>query len=310
MVTKYGRDAAVMARGESATAARRHGRRLTFARVLDGGMVVAGMLFFAAFALFPFVYMVSGSFKTLSEIMSGFPSIIPGDPTLANYRYALFGNDLVQTSYPLNVRNSVVIAVTTVVIVMAISLPAALVLARQRFWWTTLLSGWARVAQVVGGIIVIIPLYIILRDLHLVNTLLGVSIAQAIPSSAFSIWVLTSFIRQIPTDLDDAASIDGAGQLQILRHVIIPLTRPGIVSVVLLVFLLSWNDFLNPLVLVNDPANYTITIGLNSYVGLGGQTEWGRLLCVCVMSCIPPVLLILFAERHIVRGLAAGAVRE
>ncbi len=309
MVTNY--------RGETTVSTRRKGllaggllRRQHLAGLADGLVVAAGMIFFAAFALFPFAYMISGSFKTLTEIMSGFPSLLPSNPTLENYHYALFGNDLVQTSYPLNVRNSLAIAVMTVALVMVISLPAALALARYRSWWTTLLSGWVRVAQVVGGIIVIIPLYIILRDLHLVNTLLGVSVAQMIPGSAFSIWVLSSFIRQIPTDLDDAASMDGAGNLQILRHVIIPLTRPGIVSVILLVFLLSWNDFLNPLVLVNDPTNYTITIGLNSYVGLGGQTEWGRLLCVCVMSCIPPVLLIIAAERHIVRGLAAGALKE
>ena len=111
-------------------------------------------------------------------------------------------------------------------------------------------------------------------------------------------------------DLDDAAEIDGASQWQTLRHVTIPLARPGILSVVLLVFLLSWNDFLNPLVLLQDPNNYTITIGLNTYISMGGQLQWGRLLAVCVMSCVPPVLLIVLAERHIVRGLTTGALKE
>lgn len=291
--------------------ARAHGRgtRQSVAHLLDQTMVVAGILFFSLFALLPFIFMVSGSFKTLTEILSGFPSILPRQPTLENYRYALFGNDLVQTSYPLNVRNSLTVAAMTVVLVMAISLPAGLVLARQRFWWTTLVSGWVRVAQVVGGIIVLIPVYLILRDLHLVNSLFGVSLAETIPASAFAIWILSSFIRQLPVDLDDAAEIDGASQWQTLRHIIIPLARPGIVSVILLVFLQSWNDFLNPLVLLSDPNNYTITIGLNTYVGMGGQIQWGRLLCVCMMSCIPPIMLIIFAERHIVRGLSAGAVK-
>jgi multiple sugar transport system permease protein len=199
----------------------------------------------------------------------------------------------------------------TVAITMAIALPAALALARYRFWWTTLLSGWVRIAQVVGGIIMIIPLYIVIRDLGLVNTLPGVSVAEAIPGVAFSTWILSSFIRQIPTDLDDAAGIDGAGSLQILWHVIMPLIRPGIVSVVILVFLQqSWNDFLNPLVLLNDPNNYTITIGLQTYIGMSGQAEWGRLMAVCVLSCIAPVLLIIFADRHIIRGLASGAIKE
>jgi multiple sugar transport system permease protein len=293
-----------------ALTARRSGQRVALAERLRLVLMALGVLFFTLFALFPFIFMISGSFKRLIEIMSGFPSIIPKYPTLENYHYTLFNNQLLQTSYPLNVRNSLAISVMTVVICMAIALPAALTLARRSFWWTTIVSGWVRIAQVVGGIIVLIPLFLILRDLGLVNTFLGVSLAEAIPGSAFSIFILTSFIRQIPTDLDDAAEIDGASQLQTLRHVIVPLARPGILSVILLVFLLSWNDFLNPLILLQDPGNYTITIGLNTYIGTAQQIEWGRLLAVCTMSCIPPVLLIIFAERHIVRGLAAGAVKE
>jgi multiple sugar transport system permease protein len=290
--------------------ARGRSRRRNVARVLDRAMILFGVLFFGLFAVMPFVYMVSGSFKTLNEVLRGFPSIIPEQPTLTNYHYALFGNDLVQTSYPLNVRNSLSIAAMTVALVMVIALPAALVLARRQFWWTTLLSGWVRVAQVVSGIIVLIPTFLILRNLDLVDNLLGVSLAESIPLSAFAIWILTSFIREIPFALDEAAEIDGAGQWQRLLYIIIPLARPGIVGVTLLVFLGSWNDFLNPLILLSDPNKYTIMIGLNTYIGMGGQIEWGRLLCVCTMSCIPPALLIIFAERHIVRGLSAGAIKE
>jgi multiple sugar transport system permease protein len=290
---------------------RTRSRRLTLPVLLDGLLVAVGMIFFAVFALYPFVYMISGSFKTLGEILTGYPSVLPKNPTMDNYHYALFGNNLVQTSYPLNVRNSVAIGAMTVLLTLAISLPAALALARYRFWWTLLLSGWVRVAQVVGGIILIIPLYIVLRDIGLVNTLPGVSVAEAIPGTAFSTWILASFIAQVPTDLDDAAGIDGAGSLQILWSVIIPLIRPGIVSVVILVFLqISWNDFLNPLILLNDPNNYTITIGLQTYIGMSGQAEWGRLMAVCVLSCIIPILLIVFADRQIIRGLAAGALKE
>lgn len=279
-------------------------------KMLDRAVVAAGISFFGFFALMPFVYMISGSFKTLTEVLSGFPTIIPQHPTLANYHSALFGNDLVQTSYPLNVRNSLTIAVMTVAIVMAIALPAGLVLARQHFWWTTLVSGWVRVAQVIGGIIVLIPTFLILSNLHLVDNLFGVSLAETIPLSAFAIWILTSFIREIPVAIDEAAEIDGAGQWQRLLYIIVPLARPGIVSVILLVFLGSWNDFLNPLILLSDPNKFTIMIGLNTYLGMGGAIQWGRLLCVCAMSCIPPALLLVFAERHIVRGLSAGAIKE
>ena len=182
-------------------------------------------------------------------------------------------------------------------------------LARRQTWFTALVRGWARLAQVVGGIVVIIPLFLILHRLHLINTLVGVSLAETIPASAFGIWVLTAFVRQVPYEIEEAARIDGAGEWGVLRRVVIPLIRPGMTSVVLVVFLISWCDFLNPLVLLNNPGQYTVTVALYTYIGQAGQTLWGQLLAFGLLACIPPLIVIILAERHIVRGLVAGAVK-
>ncbi len=272
--------------------------------------IIVGVLFFVGFALYPLAYLVSGSFKSINEIYKGFATLIPHHPTLANFRQILFVNSNIQEiDFLTAARNSLLIALMTIAMTLAVSVPAAYVLARRKAWYTTFVSGWARLAQVVGGIIVIIPLFLILRHLHLVNTLVGVSLAETIPASAFGIWVLAAFVRQVPYDIEEAARIDGAGEWGVLRRVVVPLIRAGITSVVLVVFIISWCDFLNPLVLLNNPGQYTVTVALYTYIGQPGQTLWGQLLAFGLLGCVPPLLVIILAERYIVRGLAAGGVR-
>jgi multiple sugar transport system permease protein len=195
----------------------------------------------------------------------------------------------------------------TIAISIVMALPAAFVIARQRGVMVTLVSGWVRLAQVVGGIAVIIPLYLILRELHLVNTLLGVSLAEAIPCSAFATWVLVSYVRQIPVEIEEAAILDGAGNWQVVLYVVLPLIRPGLLSVVLVVFFISWNDFLGPLILINDPERYTVTVALFTFIGQVGQVDWGTLLAFATLACLPAVVVIVLAERHLVSGLVAGS---
>jgi len=272
--------------------------------------IVAGAVFFACFALYPLVYLLSGSFKSLSEIYSGFATLIPKHPTLANFHQLLFVNTNVQgISFPTAARNSLLIALMTIAMTIAVSVPASFVLARHQAWYLTGVRSWARLAQVVGGIVVIIPLYLILRHLHLINTLVGVSLAETIPCSAFGVWVLVAFVRQVPYDIEEAARIDGASEWGTLRRVVMPLIKPGIISVVLVVFVISWCDFLNPLILLNNAGQYTVTVALYTYIGQPGQTLWGQLLAFGLLACVPPLLVIILAERHIVRGLAAGAVK-
>lgn len=270
-------------------------------------LLAVAVLFFVTFTLYPLLYLFSGSFKTLTETYGGFSSLIPRAPTLENYARILFQNLLEQTNFPKNARNSLLVAGMTIAISILMALPAAFVLARHRNLMVTLVSGWVRLAQVAGGIAVIIPLYLILRDLQLVNTLLGVSLAEAIPCSAFATWVLVSYIRQIPTEIEEAAVLDGATNWQVILHVVLPLIRPGLLSVVLVVFFISWNDFLGPLILINDPEYYTIIVALFTFIGQVGQVDWGMLLAFATLSCLPAIVVIIVAERHLVSGLMAGS---
>jgi multiple sugar transport system permease protein len=273
-------------------------------------VILVGSLCFVGFALYPLVYLLSGALKSQTEIYSGFAHLFPKHVTLTNFHQLLFVNSNTEgISFFTAARNSIFIALMTIAFTVAVAVPAAFVLARRQTWFTALVRGWARLAQVVGGIVVIIPLFLILHRLHLINTLVGVSLAETIPASAFGIWVLTAFVRQVPYEIEEAARIDGAGEWGVLRRVVIPLIRPGMTSVVLVVFLISWCDFLNPLVLLNNPGQYTVTVALYTYIGQAGQTLWGQLLAFGLLACIPPLIVIILAERHIVRGLVAGAVK-
>jgi multiple sugar transport system permease protein len=272
--------------------------------------ILVGSLCFVGFALYPLAYLLSGALKSQGEIYSGFAHLFPKHPTLTNFHQLLFVNNNTQgISFFTAAKNSIFIALMTIAFTVAVAVPAAFVLARRQTWFTAMVRGWARLAQVVGGIVVIIPLFLILHHLHLINTLVGVSLAETIPCSAFGIWVLTAFVRQVPYEIEEAARIDGAGEWGVLRRVVVPLIRPGMTSVVLVVFLISWCDFLNPLVLLNNPGQYTVTVALYTYIGEAGQTLWGQLLAFGLLACIPPLIVIILAERHIVRGLVAGAVK-
>jgi multiple sugar transport system permease protein len=284
---------------------RRHGRRSAGHTIA----IAVGAIGFSAFALYPLIYLLSGSFESLSEIYSGFATLLPKQPSLANYHALLTNGGYQQINFLTDARNSLVIALMTIAITMAISVPAAFVLARHNSPVITLVRGWVRLAQVVGGIVVIIPLFLILLRLGLVNTLVSVSLAESIPASAFGIWVLTTFIRQVPYEIEEAARIDGASEWRVLGKVVLPLARPGLISIMLVVFLMSWSDFLNPLILLNSPNLYTVTVALYTFIGQPGQTLWGQLLAFGALGCLPPLLVIIFAERHIVRGLATGAFR-
>lgn len=271
--------------------------------------LLAGVMFFVCFTLTPIVYMVSGSLKTRGETYSGFAAVVPRAPTLDNYKALLFENVLFQTNIWMNLSNSARITAMTIALTLLVALPTAFAVSRTSGPLTAGLTLWLRLAQVVGGIIILIPMYLILRGIGLTNTLLGVSLAQLVPCATFASWVLISFVRQVPAEIEEAARLDGARAWQTLWLVILPLIRPAIFSVVLVVFLLSWNDFLNPLIIVSDPAKYTTTVALNTFIGQPGQVDWGKLLAFGSMACLPAVCVMVLAERHLVRGLMAGAVR-
>jgi multiple sugar transport system permease protein len=250
--------------------------------------------------------MLSMSFKGPRELVELYPSFIPEDFTLENYRAALTENDheLVRSGI-----NSLKVASVTALLTVIIGLPAAYVLARSKGLITRLGIGWILLSQMFPLILIIIPLFLLLRDLKLTNSHLGLIVVYNVWALPFVLWMLYSYVRGIPPDLEEAATVDGATRLQILTGIIAPLLLPGIVVATLFAFITAWNEFFFALVILESPDLPTLPLRLAQYVGIEGVVRFGPLAAAALLATLPSLVLFTIIQRWLTRGLLAGAVK-
>ena len=261
----------------------------------------------ALFILFlgsPLLWMLSVSFKGPRELVELYPSLIPGEPTLENYRTALTENDLVQSAV-----NSFKVALITALLTTAIGLPAAYVLARRRGLLSRLGLGWILLSQMFPLILIIIPLFLLLRDLSLTDSHIGLILVYMVWALPFILWMLQSYVRGIPHDLEEAATVDGATRRQILVGIIAPLLAPGIVVTTLFAFITAWNEFFFALVLLQTPDLTTLPVKLARFVGIEGIVRLGPLAASALLATLPSLVLFTIIQRWLTRGLLSGAVK-
>jgi multiple sugar transport system permease protein len=274
-----------------------HPRR---SRTLQYGL----MLLYIAFLGFPLLWMLSVSLKGPRELVELYPSLIPDEPTLENYRIALEDSDLIQSAV-----NSLKIAFATALVTTAIALPASYVLARRRGILTTFGLGWILLSQMFPLILIIIPLFLLLRDLKLTNSHIGLVVVYMVWALPFVLWMLYSYVRGIPRDLEEAATVDGATRFQILTGIIAPLLMPGIVVTTLFAFVTAWNEFFFALVILESPDLTTLPLRLAQYVGIEGVVRFGPLAAAALLATVPSLLLFTIIQRWLTRGLLSGAVK-
>ena len=254
------------------------------------------------FALFPWAWMVLCSFRPKSELTQSPLTLIPHTFTLANH-IAL----LRETSFTGNLRDSLVIATGAVVLGLVLSIPAAYAFSRFRFRFRQVLRVQFLAINMFPVVMLILPLFILLRQLHLLDTYIALIAGHATFTLPFAIWLLTSYIDGIPPELDQAAAIDGATRMQCLRLVILPLALPGVVAVCIYLFIASWNEYLFALMLGGEHVR-TVTVALQMFIG-ENEIQWGLLMAGGTVVALPAVLLFLFAQRRLVSGLTGGAVK-
>ena len=261
---------------------------------------------YLVFLGFPLLWMLSMSFKGPRELVQLYPSFIPEDFTLENYRAALTENDheLVRSGI-----NSLKVASVTALLTVIIGLPAAYVLARSKGLITRLGIGWILISQMFPLILIIIPLFLLLRDLKLTNSHLGLIVVYNVWALPFVLWMLYSYVRGIPPDLEEAATVDGATRLQILTGIIAPLLLPGIVVATLFAFITAWNEFFFALVILESPDLPTLPLRLAQYVGIEGVVRFGPLAAAALLATLPSLVLFTIIQRWLTRGLLAGAVK-
>ena len=262
------------------------------------------LLLYIAFLGFPLLWMLSVSFKGPRELVQLYPSLIPSHPTIANYGDAVHEADLVRSAV-----NSLKVAVITSLLTTLVGLPAAYVLARRRGLVTRLGLVWILLSQMFPLILIIIPLFLVLRDLHLTNSHTGLILVYLVWALPFILWMLQSYVRGIPRELEEAAMVDGASRFTVLRTVIAPLLAPGIVVTTLFAFITAWNEFFLALVLLQTPSLTTLPPLLARFVGVEGIVRLGPLAASALLATLPSLLLFTVIQRWLTRGLMSGAVK-
>jgi trehalose/maltose transport system permease protein len=290
-----------------ALAARRRAERRSFkylAKRIPFYLLI-GVIF--VFALFPFYWALRSAFMPDDELFLTPVKYIPTDPTLEHFRDVL-SNDNFQHAFV----NSTIVAASVTILALAIGSLAAYALGRFSFRGRTATLYLMLSMTIFPQIAILGALYTSINKLGLYNTLQSLIFSYMIFTLPFTIWVLTSFMRALPKDLEEAAYIDGAGPLQVFYRVMLPLLAPALVTTGLLAFIAAWNEFLFALSFTATPEKRTVPVAIVNVTGESGsafQTPWGQIMAATVLVTLPLIVMTLVLQRRILAGLTAGAVK-
>jgi multiple sugar transport system permease protein len=257
-----------------------------------------------AIILFPVYWMVLTSLRTDAEVARTPPQLLPTGIDFSAYSDVL-SNPTVTNA----IVDSLVLAVGTMLLTLLLAVPASYALARKRVRGVTWVLLLLLVTQLLPGIAVATPLFILFRQLALLNTYLGLMLAIATLTVPFAILILRPFFLRIPSELEAAALVDGCRPLGAFIRVILPISRPGIVTVGVLSFLLAWGEFLFVLSLTTTNDIQPLTIALTTFSSAEG-TEWNRVMAVATIVAIPIALVFVGLQRYVVGGLTLGGIKE
>ena len=264
-----------------------------------------GLLAYVAFLTFPLVWMVSISLKSTAEIYSGIVSLVPTAATLDHYRTSLTEGMLVRS-----IVNSLFVGIVSTVVTLFIALPCAYALARYASAFKKAVIGWILATQIFPVILVIIPLYLILRNLSLADTLTGLGLVYVVWNLPFVLWMLYGYIKSVPLALEEAALIDGASRSQIVYRILVPVLLPAIGASAIFAFISTWNEFFFALVLMKSPTLGTLPVELARYTGMEGQARTGPLAAASFIATIPSLILFAAMRKWFSGGLLAGSLKS
>ncbi|WP_037671641.1 carbohydrate ABC transporter permease [Streptomyces griseus] len=263
------------------------------------------LLGYLVFLAFPFLWLVSTAFKPPRELGSLHPTWIPRDPTLTNFRQAFDEQPLLHAA-----SNSLLAALGAAVIAVAVATPMAYVMARHRTRLSRAASGWVVVSQAFPFVLVIIPLFLVLKNLRLIDSVPGLVMVYVVWALPFALWMLVGYVRAVPVELEEAAAVDGAGRLRTLVSVTAPLLAPGIVATALFAFITAWNEFFLALVLLKTPEKQTLPVVLTHFIGAEGVADLGPLAAAALLATLPSLVVFAVIQRRITGGMLTGAVKS
>src|SRR5436190_7859077 len=254
-----------------------------------------------AILLFPVYAVIVGSFENNAQLLGTHYNFFPPTPTLANYRNVIS----TQGDHSLSI---LVIGVATAILTLAIALPAAHALARYRFRVTVAVVASLLVAQILPSIVIANSLFVVYHKLHLLNSYPGLILADASYAVPFSILVMRALMLGLPTDVLQAARVDGASEWGTFVRIVLPMSRSAIITVALFAFLNGWGDFIFALTLLNGSTVQPITLSIYNYIGVFSE-DLGGAMALAVFAILPAAMMLIAAQRYIAAGLTVGSVK-
>ena len=273
-------------------------------KLLSNGLLRLTLVGITAVMLYPVIWNIYSSFKTSTEFL-GNPFALPASLQWDNYLRALQ-----KTNIPDNFKNSLYVVVVSLLLIALLVVPCSYCLARFRFFGSRLMRGLYMSLIFIQVPCIMIPLFLQLNDLGWLNKLTPLSLLYAVGQIPFSVFLLSGFMRGIPRDYEEAAMIDGCNYFGILWRIIVPMAKPGIVTVLMLSTMSVWNEYVLALVLLTDPAKQTIPVGVAAmYEMQRYATDWGALFAALVLVLLPTAILYAIGQKYLIEGVNIGGVK-
>lgn len=267
----------------------------------QAGLYMVAALLLAVWA-FPVLWALLTSFKTERDVLA-YPPLFIFEPTLANYRDVLSGPNSILP----NLLSSLIVATGATLLTMLFAIPAAYALARLRYPGKRASGFYVLATQMLPPVGLVIPYYLALQKLGGLNTYWGLIVIDLTFSLPFAIWLMVSYFEDVPHEMEEAALLDRAGRFRALWHVVLPQVSGGMAVTTIFVFLNAWNEFLFAVVLGGNDVR-PVTVAMFNFISVE-QTQWARLAAAAMVAMAPVIVIGLFAQRHIVKGLTVGAVK-
>lgn len=266
-----------------------------------GGMII--LIVFLVIVLFPFYWLIVTSFKNPKDI-----SLMPTEIWPHRFSLQFYIDAFTKHHLYIYLENSLIVGFWVMLITTVIALPAAYAFARLKFKFKKFWKNFILIANMFPIIAIVTPMFVIFRNMHLINTYAGLIIPSVITTLPMSVWTMEAFIKTIPGELEESAMIDGCSRFQAVMKVELPLVAPGIFTTAIIAFITSWNEFMFALILVTKDQMRTIPVAISMFPGQY-TVPWGDMAAASVIATIPVVVVVLLLQRKIVSGLTSGAVK-
>ena len=273
---------------------------------LNRVLLYFGLIVTMGFFLFPFYWILITSIQPGTELYQKTPNFVPHDFSFENFFRVLGGGKVSITGA---LANSLIVATTTTIICIFLGVFAAYAFARLKFKGSNIIFVALIFTEVIPPVALLIPFYLIFKRLHLTNTITGLVVFYTAWLLPITTWVLFSYFKTIPKDLEDSARIDGASRVGALFRIVLPLSFPGIISSGIICFVFSMGEFMGALSLINRQESQTLPLALAQFIGKY-SIDYGKITASAILAILFPVLFVLIFQRFLIKGLTAGAVKE